>query len=259
MVGIVWATSLDGNMKPKLFIGSSSEQLELAYAAQEGLERDVEVTVWTQSIFELSKTAMASLIDALDENDFGLFILAPDDITAMRDASRQTVRDNVIFELGLFIGRMGSDRCFMIVPRGVDDLHLPSDLLGLTPATFDPDRQDKNLVAALGPACNRIRKAISKLGAINSQVLGPASVAEIRAAVLYSDPDDCIILIESWMGRRTSSQNRSAIRYEDVDRELSLVPGSAYLYIEQAAQRWRYVVGRKGKDMILFEEAEVPF
>jgi predicted nucleotide-binding protein len=59
-----------------MFIASSSEHLELAYAAQEGLERDVEVTVWTQSVFVLSRTAMASLNDQLDESDFGLFILA---------------------------------------------------------------------------------------------------------------------------------------------------------------------------------------
>src|SRR4051794_840743 len=113
-------------MKPRMFIASSSEHLDLAYAAQEGLEHDVEVTVWTQGMFSLSKTTMASLIDELDESDFGLFILAPDDVTAIRSTSKQTVRDNVIFELGLFIGRLGSDRCFLVVPRGVEDLHLPT-------------------------------------------------------------------------------------------------------------------------------------
>ena len=248
-------------MKPKLFIGSSAEQLSLAYAAQEGLEHDAEVTVWTQDIFALSKSALASLIDALDENDFGLFILAPDDISAIRDVSRQTVRDNVIFELGLFIGKLGGERCFMIVPRGLDDLHLPSDLLGLTPATFDPDRQDQNLSAALGPACNRIRKAISKLGPVHASGHSPElnAVASNQRAPLYSDPEDCIILIESWMGRRTSGENRSAIRFEDVDRELRLEAGAARRFIEQAAKRWRYVVARKGKDMILFEEPEIPF
>ena len=148
-----------------MFIASSAEHLDLAYAAQEGLEHDVEVTVWSQGVLALSKSALASLIDELDESDFGLFILAPDDITAIRDASKQTVRDNVIFELGLFIGRLGSDRCFLIVPRGMEDLHLPTDLLGVTPAMFDPDRQDENMTASLGPACNRIRKAVTKLGA----------------------------------------------------------------------------------------------
>lgn len=124
--------------KPRMFVGSSVERLDLAYAAQEGLEHDVEVTVWAQGVFTLSRTAMASLVDELDQSDFGLFILAPDDVTAVRDQSRQTVRDNVIFELGLFAGRIGIDRCFLIVPRGVDDLHLPTDSLALLPRRTIP-------------------------------------------------------------------------------------------------------------------------
>jgi hypothetical protein len=34
-------------MKPKMFIGSSLEKIDLAYAAQEGLEHHVEATVWS--------------------------------------------------------------------------------------------------------------------------------------------------------------------------------------------------------------------
>lgn len=123
-------------MKPRVFIGSSVEQLELAYATQEALEYEVESTVWSQGVFALSRTTLASLMDVLDETDFGIFVLAPDDITNIRNADQRTVRDNVIFELGLFIGRLGADRCFLIVPRGLDDLHLPSDLAGVTPATL---------------------------------------------------------------------------------------------------------------------------
>jgi hypothetical protein len=199
---------------------------------------------------------MASLIDELDQSDFGLFILAPDDVTAIRDSSKQTVRDNVVFELGLFAGRLGIDRCFLIVPRDVEDLHLPTDLLGLTPAAFDPDRQDGNMVAALGPACNRIRKTVKKLGAYvqtTSTASEAPSVAEVQQT-LYSDPDDCTSLIESWMGSRPSELNRRAMHYDDVDRELKLAPGSARLYIEKAASRWGYVANRKGKDTILFGE-----
>jgi predicted nucleotide-binding protein len=106
------------NVKPRVFIGSSVEQLELAYATQEALEHNVESTVWTQDVFTLSQGTVASLIDRLDDSDFGIFVLAPDDVTIMRDVNGRTVRDNVIFELGLFIGRLGADRCFLIVPRG---------------------------------------------------------------------------------------------------------------------------------------------
>jgi hypothetical protein len=191
------------------------------------------------------------LIDLLEENDFGLFILAPDDVAAIRDKVVLTVRDNVIFELGLFIGRMGSERCFLVVPKG-EELHLPTDLLGITPATFDPERQDGNLVAALGPACNRIRKSVKKLGSISASVERSPDAYSAQHDALVSDSNDCISLIQTWLGARSSSENRKAIRFDDVDRELKLARGSALQYIEVAAGAWNLVVDRKGKDFILF-------
>jgi Predicted nucleotide-binding protein containing TIR-like domain len=149
-------------MKPTLFIGSSSESksLELAYAAQVALQDVAEVTVWNQGIFDVSKFVLESILDALDDAQFGLFVFAPEDVTHIRDEKFRTTRDNVVFELGLFIGRLGRNRCFIIMPHGIADFHLPTDLLGLNAATFDPNH--RHLEAALGPACFKIRQAIQK-------------------------------------------------------------------------------------------------
>ena len=150
-------------MKPPLFIGSSKESLDIAYALQENLEPVSEVTVWDQGIFTLSQPTISSLLKALDNSKFGAFVLSPDDVTKIRGSEYQTARDNIIFELGLFIGRLGPERTFFVVPHESKDMHLPSDLLGVTPALFDTNRKDGNLRAALGPASNQMRKAIVEL------------------------------------------------------------------------------------------------
>lgn len=206
-------------------------------------------------MFEPSRTAMASLVDAVAEADFALFVFAPDDVTKLRNDKLNTVRDNVVFELGLFMGALGAERCFMVQPRSGQDLHLPTDLAGLTPAVYEADRQDGNLVAALGPACNRVRRAAEKLGR-RKTASGATELLDSPIGDLTGDPDDCISLIQSWMGQRSSSLNTAALRYSDVDRELKLVPGSAKIHIEQAARRWDYVPERKGETTILFKDRD---
>lgn len=150
--------------KPRIFIGSSIENIELAYAAQENLEDSAEVTVWDQGIFDLSSYSLEALLDALEQFDYGLFIFSPDDIVNIRGASRKSVRDNIVFELGLFIGRLGRDRSFIFLPRHVKNLHLPTNLRGVTVAEFEPDRVDKNFRAALGPCCNKVRLKLKNSG-----------------------------------------------------------------------------------------------
>lgn len=160
---------MSGSTRPSLFIASSSEQLKLAYAVQQELEHDADPTVWKQGIFKPSQSTLDSLMHSLSSFDFGVFVFAPDDVTSMRGNANSTVRDNVIFELGLFIGQLGRRRCFIIVPRGAGTLHLPTDLIGFTPLEYNADRSDGNVRAALGPACDAIRDAVNALGAYQKQ------------------------------------------------------------------------------------------
>lgn len=216
------------HVKPRLFIGSSTESLEVAYAAQQNLEDTAEVTVWTQGIFKLSRSTLHSLIVALNNFDFALFVLAPDDLAKIRGSSVHTARDNVIFELGLFIGRLGPDRTFFIVPRGQEELHLPSDLLGIMPATFDPTRQDKNFQAALGPACNDVRKAME--ACISAD---PSPAAELKRAlqVPWYDSnltdEDCEAILVNWLRTSLVPVLLKRKRHSDIDEELSLPPGTS--------------------------------
>jgi O-acetyl-ADP-ribose deacetylase (regulator of RNase III) len=148
-------------MKQRVFVGSSVEHLDLAYEIQAALAHDADVTVWTQGVFELSQPSLESLLAVLERVDYGVFVFAPDDLVKMRGTKMMTARDNVVFELGLFIGRLGRERSVIVAPQG-QVLHLPTDLIGTTPATYDAVRAKNELAASLGPACTAIRTLLTK-------------------------------------------------------------------------------------------------
>lgn len=151
-------------MKIRVFIASSTEGLNVAYAIQENLDYEFEITVWPQGIFELSKTTLESLIEQAERFDAAVFVFTPDDNVMLRNEQKPKVRDNVIFELGLFIGILGKDKCFLVKPRSFSSLDFPSDLLSITPSDYNDDRSDGNICAALGPSSNKIRRALTPKG-----------------------------------------------------------------------------------------------
>ncbi|HEY5813839.1 MAG TPA: nucleotide-binding protein, partial [Terrimicrobiaceae bacterium] len=149
-------------MKPNLFIGSSSEKLLLAYALQDQLSAKANVTIWNQGVFALNVGFLDSLIAQLKNSDFAAFVFSHDDILTIREETLASVRDNVLFEFGLFMGGLGKERVFFVVPQEQVKLRLPTDLLGITTVLFDASQQ--NIAAALGPACFKILQAIGMFG-----------------------------------------------------------------------------------------------
>lgn len=155
--------------KPRVFIGSSIEGLNVAYAVQQNLLHEAEVTVWDQGVFELSRTTMESLTKALCDSDFAIFVFSPDDLTRIRELTAPAVRDNVLFEFGLFIGRLGRERVFFLLPT-VGELHLPTDLLGVTPGRYESARTDGSMQAATGAVCHQMRLQMKTLGLVPGRV-----------------------------------------------------------------------------------------
>lgn len=150
--------------RPAVFVGSSTEGLPLARALQENLDHDAEVTLWTQGVFELTERPLEDLLRQVDASDFAVFIFTADDVVKLREAEYLVARDNVIFELGLAVGRLGQKRTFILAPRSAPTVRFPSDLVGVTPATYDLDRADRNLVAAVGAAASQVIRAVQGLG-----------------------------------------------------------------------------------------------
>lgn len=161
--------------KPSLFIGSSTEGLDFARAVRTSLGDVGETVLWNDGVFSLGQTFIESLISAVARFDFAALVLTPDDPMVVRSDETLGPRDNIVFELGLFMGRLGRERTFIVRP-GSGTLTIPSDLAGISTATFDWPRSDSNYRAALGPACDLMREVIRDLG------FAPAKTdAQVRA------------------------------------------------------------------------------
>jgi predicted nucleotide-binding protein len=150
------------NDKTKLFVISSKEALPIAREIQSILQHDLLVQVWTDGVFFASSYPVEALEQAVADSDFAIAIAQPDDMLKSRGIESKVARDNVIFELGLFMGRLGRRRSILFQPLG-QELRLPSDLQGLTAVSYKTGNP-KELTALLGPACTEIRKLVQELG-----------------------------------------------------------------------------------------------
>ena len=89
-------------------------------------------------------------------------IAEPDDIVESRGTRAPTLRDIVLFELGLFMGKLTRYRTILVHPK-VKDLKFPSDLQGLTLLSYEPgDGATAN--DRLKDACDKIRTIVQTRG-----------------------------------------------------------------------------------------------
>lgn len=144
------------NKKPRIFIGSSSESASILTSLASGLKNpDFDIVPWTkEGIFTASSHVIEDLEKESQRCDFAIFIFGPDDKVLSRWRWSKSPRDNVIFELGLFMGALGRQRAYIVQPQKLK-IKTPSDLLGLTSFRFD---QDANEV------CNQLIGLIKDVG-----------------------------------------------------------------------------------------------
>jgi CRP/FNR family cyclic AMP-dependent transcriptional regulator len=152
------------NAKPVVFVGSSTESLPVARAAQAALGRGsaVMVNVWTDGIFMPSRFPIEDLLRQVAGSDFAVLVIGPEDKVVSRGRTSRAPRDNVIFELGLFMGSLGRERAFIVQPRGVR-VKIPSDLLGLTTVMYRPARGTR-LGREVTLACKDLVRAVKTTG-----------------------------------------------------------------------------------------------
>jgi hypothetical protein len=157
----------DTVVKPTLFIGSSTARLPIAYGLKQLLADCADVTVWNEAPeFVMGESILNGLIRVGEGYDFALLVFGQDDVTMMGGVELPTVRDNVIFELGLFMGHMGTGRAFWLSPRGSRAPYLSSDLGGIIHLEFDEPEMAgaAALVESLAETRDKIVRQISSLG-----------------------------------------------------------------------------------------------
>jgi predicted nucleotide-binding protein len=165
--------NLGGKMegiRPSVFIGSSREAMNYVNAIQKALEYYAEVNPWYAGVFTPGNYTMDDLERQLKQNDFAVFICSPDDIIDIRGKTYLITRDNTLFEMGLFWGKLKRERVFYLIPAttpkkrediDIEDYHLLSDLIGLNSLTYQP--LSKNDDAAVSVACHHIIQRIQEL------------------------------------------------------------------------------------------------
>jgi hypothetical protein len=210
--------------KPRIFVGSSSEGLDVARAIQHQLADAAEVVLWNEGVFSLSHGYLETLVDTVKQFDYGIFVLRSDDTLVSRGSEHGTTRGNVLFELGLFYGHLGRTRTFAVYDASAKP-DVISDLHGVTFAPY-PGAAQGNILTAIGPACFAIRQELQKWGQRNiarkllvlcanpvdtPRIRMDVEVRSLTLALQTARRSGQIILEQEW-----------AVQPEDLDRLLLL-------------------------------------
>lgn len=124
----------DVDARPKVFVGSADEARKMVDAIVKNLSGDFEVQRWKEA-FPSGDMTLLAFLQAVDASAFGCFILSPADrvIDGISEAEldvdptpRPAPRDNVLVEIGAFLGRYGRDHTIILEPEDVQ-LKLPTD------------------------------------------------------------------------------------------------------------------------------------
>jgi hypothetical protein len=180
---------------------------------------------------ELGHSIFGGLLKAADQFDFAVFVFDADDITYSRKKQVRSVRNNVVFELGLFTGRMGRGRTFWISSEGPQAPHIPTDLGGIVHLTFKrPKRSgESQLRVALEEVCQRLR-SFPQQRRSNATEESSAEVRQLRGCTRERA---CNRAIQRRAKIRSGSQGPSVALREHIERP----PSATFATTRAAAEK----------------------
>ena len=152
--------------------------------------------------FKPSMTFIEALEEELAQSDFAVLTLTPDDQTESRGKVSMAPRDNVLFELGLFMGRLGRNRTYFVCDKN-QEVKIPTDLLGVEPATYEMGGGQK-LEDAIAVACSPIAKRMRELDFRLKQ--SSQTENESRLIIKF-----CERIAGTWWGRQRGDEVRLSL------------------------------------------------
>jgi len=194
---------------PRVFLGSATESLDVVDVIKARLKSSADVVAWNDdSVFPPSQYLLETLLGLSRSFDFAVLIFGSEDEVISRGDRSVVPRDNVVFELGLFMSQLDRPRTFVVRPAGTSKYRVLSDLGGFTLLTYEtpPERKRKGaltedekrkntlfLESALGKTCGAILTAISYNGkrrppAAGAQ-LGPENVLDVGGKLFKTIAD----------------------------------------------------------------------
>jgi predicted nucleotide-binding protein len=102
----------------------------------------IECETWMDGVFALNQGTLESLVKASRKYDYGIMLASKDDVVYKRYRLFNAMRDNVLFEMGLFLGSLGLQRAFLITH---DKTALPSDFNGVTVVKYNDGNIDSRI------------------------------------------------------------------------------------------------------------------
>ncbi len=152
------------DIKPTLFIGSSREGLPIAELVKKHLSDFADCKIWNEDVFDYGKSYLDTLMELLSFFEYGVLVGTADDLSVnkSRGVKQLETRDNVLFEFGLFLGRLGREKVFFLKESGAKT---PSDLLGVSLAEFSA-KDAPDLEEQIKERCGRIKKQIANRSGI---------------------------------------------------------------------------------------------
>ncbi|QUY43493.1 TIR domain-containing protein [Acaryochloris marina] len=193
----------------KIFVGSSSEAGLVDTEVRKILEDQDTLPIDWRTQFRAGEFGLESLIRIKGECDAAILITTPDDKIWYRGAEGFSPRDNLLFELGLFISALGRERVGLVVAtnQNGDVPKIPTDLAGLNYVYYKAGKNAGN-TEAITKWVLHLRKLV---GSGVKSFENPFDVLESQFSRLPQDWKDDV---ENYIIEPFRDQSYSALRGE---------------------------------------------